>query len=213
VGVPNFNAEIQTLTPFGHGVSVTNGLGSTEPLLSYDFSRLSAAVEEVCLAVGLWSNYSTKYFSGMSSHSLFHRLGSTVDIQEILQRVWENLLERPSGPLALRFLIQPIMSIIFGIRDGSRDARTGRSPYFWAVLTDVHERKARLREGLAATAKIIGLAFILDAIYQLLKLGTFYPGESVIIALGLAFVPYLLVRGPAARVARAVTNIRAKKTR
>jgi hypothetical protein len=100
---------------------------------------------------------------------------------------------------------------MFGIRDGIQDARTGRSPYFWTVLTDQHERKARLQEGLAATAKIIGLGFILDAIYQYLKLGTFYPGEAVIIVIVLAFVPYLLVRGPAARVARVWTNLQAKK--
>ena len=125
-----------------------------------------------------------------------------MDIQDIVQRVWENLLSRPSGPLALRFFIQPIMSSIFAIRDGIKDANLGRSPYFWTVLTNARERTGRLREGLAATGKIIGLAFLLDAIYQLTKLSTFYPGESVIIAIGLALIPYLLVRGPTARIAR-----------
>jgi len=42
----------------------------------------------------------------------------------------------------------------------------------------------------------------MDVIYQLLVLKTFYPGEAVIIAILLAFVPYLLLRGPIARVAR-----------
>ena len=42
----------------------------------------------------------------------------------------------------------------------------------------------------------------MDAIYQLKVFGTFYPGEAVIIALVLAFVPYLLIRGPVARIAR-----------
>ncbi|GJK94539.1 hypothetical protein TUM17568_57450 [Klebsiella oxytoca] len=32
--------------------------------------------------------------------------------------------------------------------------------------------------------------------------GTFYPGEAALIAVLLAFVPYLLLRGPFARVAR-----------
>jgi hypothetical protein len=32
-------------------------------------------------------------------------------------------------------------------------------------------------------------------------LKTFYPGEAVIIAILLTFVPYLLLRGPIARVA------------
>jgi hypothetical protein len=33
-------------------------------------------------------------------------------------------------------------------------------------------------------------------------LKTFYPGEAEIVAILLAFVPYLLLRGPVARVAR-----------
>ena len=41
----------------------------------------------------------------------------------------------------------------------------------------------------------------MDVIYQLKELGSFYPGEAVIIALVLAFVPYLLLRGPVQRVA------------
>jgi hypothetical protein len=42
----------------------------------------------------------------------------------------------------------------------------------------------------------------MDAIYQYVVLKTFYPGEAVIIALLLAFVPYILLRGPIARIAR-----------
>ena len=42
----------------------------------------------------------------------------------------------------------------------------------------------------------------MDAIYQLHVLGTFHPGEALIVSVALAFVPYLLIRGPAARVAR-----------
>jgi hypothetical protein len=136
-----------------------------------------------------------------------------MDIAEALQRVWENLLARPSGPLALRFLIQPAMSTIFAIRDGIRDARDGRSPYFWTVLTDRKERKARLREGLSATAKIMGLAIVLDAVYQFSQLGMFYPGEALIIAAVLGFIPYLLIRGPVTRIARRWTGGPSSKTR
>jgi hypothetical protein len=125
-----------------------------------------------------------------------------MDFTELLQRVADDLLARPSGPLAIRFLIQPAMSTIFAIRDGIKDAREGRSPYFWTVLTDPVERGARLREGLSATAKIMILAIVLDAVYQFRVLGTFYPGEAIVIALVLAFIPYLLIRGPVARIAR-----------
>ncbi|RNJ45836.1 hypothetical protein B5V01_11135 [Mesorhizobium erdmanii] len=123
-------------------------------------------------------------------------------IADILQRFWENIVERPSGPLALRFLLQPAMATLFAIRDGIKDAREGRSPYFWTVLSKPDERRARLREGVKSTGKIMVLALILDTIYQFIELGTFYPFEAVVVAIALAFVPYLLIRGPAARIAR-----------
>jgi hypothetical protein len=94
------------------------------------------------------------------------------------------------------------MVAIAAIHDGIKDARTGRSPYFWTVLSKRHERVDRLREGLNATARIILLGLAMDVIYQIMVLKTFYPVEALIIALLLAFVPYLLLRGPAARVVR-----------
>ena len=94
--------------------------------------------------------------------------------------------------------MQPAMSTIFAIRDGLKDAREGRSPYFWTVLTAPEERSARLREAIKATGKIIILALILDTAYQVIELGAFYPLEAIIVAVVLAFIPYLLIRGPAA---------------
>ena len=120
---------------------------------------------------------------------------------EIVQRFWEDILVRPSGPLALRFLLQPVVSTVLAARDGIKDARNGRSPYFWTVLNNSTERAARLREGLAATGKVVVLALALDTAYQIIKLKNFYPFEAVTIAIVLGFLPYLLIRGPAARLA------------
>ena len=103
--------------------------------------------------------------------------------------------------MAFRFLLQPTVAAILAIRDGVKDARENRSPYFWTVLSNPVER-ARLAEGMKATAKVMILAVVLDAIYQLIRLGTFYPGEAIIIAFVLGFHPYLILRGPAARAAR-----------
>jgi hypothetical protein len=118
------------------------------------------------------------------------------------QRIWGDLIARPGGSLALRFLLQPAMSTIFAVRDGIKDARTGRSPYFWTVLSNPDKRRARLREGLAATGKVLLIAIVLDGIYQFIELRTIYPVEALIVAVLLAFIPYLLLRGPIARIAR-----------
>ena len=121
---------------------------------------------------------------------------------EALHRFWHDLVERPGGPMTFRFILQPVMVAIAAIHDGIKDARTGRSPYFWTMLSKRHERVDRLREGLNATARIILLGLAMDVVYQIIVLKTFYPVEALIIALALAFVPYLLLRGPAARIAR-----------
>jgi len=125
--------------------------------------------------------------------------GFSADVRE---RFWQHLLERPGGPMTFRFILQPIMATIAALYDGVKDARAGRSPYLWTILTIPVERGGRLREGLIATARIMLLGLCADAVYQFIEFKTFYPAEAVTIALLLAFVPYLLLRGPCARIAR-----------
>jgi hypothetical protein len=120
----------------------------------------------------------------------------------VRQRVWQNLLARPGGPMTFRFILQPTMAAIAALLDGVRDAKSGRSPYFWTLLTNPRERGGRLVEGAIATARVILLGLCMDVIYQIIVLKTFYPGEAAIVALALGFVPYLLLRGPFARIAR-----------
>jgi hypothetical protein len=121
---------------------------------------------------------------------------------EVRQRAWDDLVGRPGGPMTFRFILQPIMAAIAALADGVRDAGSQRSPYLWTVLTNPRERFGRLREGLFSTARIILLGLCMDVIYQFVVLKAFYPAEAVIVAIVLAFIPYLLLRGPFARIVR-----------
>jgi hypothetical protein len=121
---------------------------------------------------------------------------------EVLRRFWHDLVHRPDAPMRFRFILQPSMAALAAIHDGRKDARAGRSPYFMTMLRNPQERVGRLREGLNATARIILLGLVMDVIYQLIVLKTFYPNEALVIALLLAFVPYLIIRGLVLRVAR-----------
>jgi hypothetical protein len=120
---------------------------------------------------------------------------------EVFGRLWQDIFDRPSGPMAFRFLLQPAMASILAIRDGIKDARLGRSPYLRTILSDPEMRWPRVWEGLIATGRVVLLGLAVDAIYQHRMLGTLYPGEAAVVALLLAFLPYLLIRGVAARVA------------
>jgi hypothetical protein len=127
---------------------------------------------------------------------------SSAFAENAFERVWSNLLARPGDPGAFRFYLQPTMGAIVALRDGIKDARAGRPPYLWALLRLPAERTARLREGLLQTRRIILLGITMDTIYQLAVLKAFYPLELILIVLFLCFVPYLLLRGPFARIAR-----------
>jgi len=73
---------------------------------------------------------------------------------------------------------------------------------FLTILLDAAERGPRVREGLAVTSRIFLLGLAMDTIYQFIVLKKFYPLEALIVAVTLAVVPYFLIRGPTARVAR-----------
>src|SRR4051794_1974192 len=66
---------------------------------------------------------------------------------EVLLRIWQNLFDRPGGPMKFRFILQPTMAVLAALHDGVTDARTGRSPYFWTILTNQADRAGRIREG------------------------------------------------------------------
>jgi len=118
------------------------------------------------------------------------------------RRIWHQLIDRADAPMRFRFILQPLMAAFLAIRHGLNDARTGRSPYFWTMLGNPRERAQRLNEGLNATARIIFLGLLMDAIYQVIVLRRFYPAEAVIVALLFAFIAYVIIRGPATRIAR-----------
>jgi hypothetical protein len=121
---------------------------------------------------------------------------------EVRTRIWHNLFERPGGPMVFRFFLQPTMAAIAAWRDGLDDARTGRSPFFAGAIVDPAQRLVRLNEALVATARIILLGLLMDGIYQAIEFQSFHPAEAVIIALTLAFAPYVALRGLIARAAR-----------
>jgi hypothetical protein len=123
-------------------------------------------------------------------------------LYDVTVRFWDDLVARPSGPLAFRFILQPAMASLLAARDGLADARNGRTPYFWAILHDAPHRAERLRDGFHAVLRVFLLGMAIDAVYQVVELKGFAPVQMIVVALLLAFVPYLLVRGPVDRVVR-----------
>lgn len=117
-------------------------------------------------------------------------------------RLWTNLIARLDGPLTFRLILQPTVAAVLAFRAGRKDAQEGRVPYGWAIFSDQANRRDLLREGWKDVAKVFVIAVIIDLVYQIIELRWFYPEEAVIVAAILALLPYLLLRGPANRIAR-----------
>ena len=120
-----------------------------------------------------------------------------------IARIIDNMAARIVGPLTLRLILQPSMAVFFALRDGLRDGRDGRPPYFWALLFGSADRRALIRSGWKSIGKVFIMAVVIDAIYQFIALRWFYPGEALIVAFILACIPYLLIRGPVGRIVTA----------
>lgn len=120
---------------------------------------------------------------------------------EGLQRFWSDLAARIAGPMAFRLVLQPAMAVYAAWHDGMRDARTGRVPYLQSLAAGGGDwRSQPIRKWLASDGRILAIAFIVDGAYQAMVLGEFrYPLEALVVAALLAWLPYLLLRGPMTR--------------
>ena len=117
-------------------------------------------------------------------------------------RGWEGLVDRVGGPMTFRLILQPAMAALLALRAGLKDAREGGPPYLWTVFTDPAQRVDLLREGWRSIARVFILAVVMDFIYEWVMGRWFYPLETFILAIVLAVLPYVVLRGPINRIAR-----------
>jgi hypothetical protein len=99
-----------------------------------------------------------------------------------------------------RLIIQPTVAIVLAIRAGLADARQGRPAFLWTAITNPDYRPELLRQGWKDVGKVFVLAIVLDSIYQLITHRGVYLGELLIVAIVLAIIPYVLIRGPVTRL-------------
>jgi hypothetical protein len=119
----------------------------------------------------------------------------------LFSREWQDLLARADGFMTFRLIVQPAIATLLALRAGLMDARQGRTPFGWAVVSDPAHRLYLMRQGWKDVGRVFMLALILDVIYQVIVLHWIFPEELLIVAILLAMVPYCLVRGPANRIA------------
>lgn len=109
---------------------------------------------------------------------------------------------RHDGPMAFRLILQPLMSLIYAIIAGVKDAKAGKKPLIEALIfgKTKRTRSDMLKEIWKDVGKVFILAVIMEVIFEIIEFKTIHPLDVLRVAFWLAIVPYLLMRGPVERI-------------
>jgi len=117
-----------------------------------------------------------------------------------------RFVARLTGPMHFRFILQPIMAIILGIRDGVQDAKSGTPLFIWDLFTRPREQKHKLKNALKRLLIPMIVATVLDGIVQYLLFKEIRILGAVVIGATIMGLPYLSARGLTNRIVSARTH-------
>jgi len=125
-----------------------------------------------------------------SLREAFHRGGFYLFSREFL----EDIPKRLTGPGRFRFILQPAVATILGIRSGLADARAGRPPYLYGVLFHRGLRRELMKSGFESVVNLLLMGILLDSIFQWVLFGSSYPGAALVVGPVLIVAPYTIAR-------------------
>jgi hypothetical protein len=131
-----------------------------------------------------------------------YRIVQTGDPYLFTERFFQDIVARLSGPGRLRFIVQPIVAMLLGVRSGIQDAQAGLPPFLWALAFHGAHRRQLLRNAFASIRSLATIAIILDIIAQFLIFHEVRPGAALLVGPVLITLPYVSIRALANRVMR-----------
>jgi len=114
----------------------------------------------------------------------------------------EELPKRFSGPGRLRFILQPLLATMLGVRAVLDDAKEGNPPYLFGLLFAGGYRRELLRSAWAAIRTLLAMGIILDVIFQIVLYQEVHPGAALLVGPILICTPYALSIGLTTRLVR-----------
>jgi hypothetical protein len=114
----------------------------------------------------------------------------------------EGLEARMTGPGKARLVVQPLIGIALGIRDGIEDAKQGRPPYFIQIVFEGERRRDVLKTSLRQISIPFAVGIILDAVLQWVIFQSIFWFGAVLTGTILIALPYAIARGLANRIVR-----------
>jgi hypothetical protein len=118
----------------------------------------------------------------------------------------EELPRRFTGSGRLRFILQPTVAIVLGIRGGLADAKAGNVPYLFGLILGAGRRRELLRSGMAAVRNLVALGIMMDIVFQLVLYRSVHPGAALVVGSILICLPYAVSRALTRRVTQAMTK-------
>jgi hypothetical protein len=113
----------------------------------------------------------------------------------------EELPQRFTGPGRMRFILQPMLAILLGMRGGLADARAGNPPYLFGLLFHGGRRRELMQSGVAAISTLLAMGIILDVVFQWVLYRAVHPGAALVVGPILICLPYALSRALTNRLA------------
>ena len=122
-----------------------------------------------------------------------------------------GLMARLTGPGKARFIVQPLVAIAIGIRDGIADAKQDKSPYLIRILFKGEHKLDVLKTSLRRIAVPLTIGIVLDMILQWVMFQTVFLLPAIMAGTILIALPYSIARGLSNRIARRWYNRKAAR--
>ena len=131
------------------------------------------------------------------------RLAQTGDPYLFTKQFFEHLAARLTGAGKFRFIVQPMVAVILGVRYGMKDVHANLPPFLTMVAFHASHRGHALRTALADVRDLVAIAILLDILSQWLIFREIHPAAAIILGPVLITIPYSLARELANRITRA----------
>lgn len=114
----------------------------------------------------------------------------TGELYLLSHRFAKDIVARFHGPGRLRFILQPSVAVLLGVRDGTRDARAGATPFLWDLFLHSANRQRLVRSGFASVRDLVAVAILLDLVAQFLIFRMINPFAALLLGPVLIALPY-----------------------
>ncbi len=116
--------------------------------------------------------------------------------------ILDKLAERLTGPMHFRFIFQPFVAILLGIRDGRQDAKVGNPPFLLNFFYSPYNREQQIQSAIKTLIKPVLFGIILDSLAQYMIFKQINPGGAFTVGTFVLALPYSLAREIANRIVR-----------